>query len=143
MNSIGYKAPASRRINFPVPINLSLSAMVGDESVAKLIDQVKQDDKYNITLKMKDRFSDEYIVRYDFRKAALQSYDYSSSIEQDRRLNINFKLNVTPDDLTEGFFVSGQLTNIYNADLLLLEDDSGFINTENDNQIFLNLVPLY
>lgn len=143
MNSIGYKAPAKRMINFPVPINLSLSAMVGDESVARLIDQVKQDDKYNITLKMKDRFSDEYLVRYDFRKAALQSYDYSSSIEQDRRLNINFKVNVTPDDLTEGFFVSGQLTNIYTADLLLLEDDSGFVSLEDDDQIFLNLVPLY
>ena len=143
MNSIGYKAPAKRIINFPVPINLSLSAMVGDESVSNLIDQIRQDDKYNITLKMKDRFSDEYLVRYDFRKAALQSYDYSSSIEQDRRLNINFKVNVTPDDLTEGFFVSGQLTNIYTADLLLLEDDSGFITFEDDDQIFLNLVPLY
>ena len=143
MNSIGYKAPAKRIINFPVPINLSLSAMVGDESVSNLIDKIRQDDKYNITLKMKDRFSDEYLVRYDFRKAALQSYDYSSSIEQDRRLNINFKVNVTPDDLTEGFFVSGQLTNIYTADLLLLEDDSGFITFEDDDQIFLNLVPLY
>jgi len=143
MNSIGYKAPASRRINLPVQINLNVSAMVGDESVAKLSDQIKQDDKYNITLKMKDRFSNNYLVRYDFRNAALQSYDYSSSIEQDRRLNMNFRVNAAPDDLSEGFFVSGQLTNIYNADLLLLEDDSGFLNTENNEQIFLNLVPLY
>jgi hypothetical protein len=56
---------------------------------------------------------------------------------------MNFRVNATPDDLSEGFFVSGQLTNIYNADLLLLEDDSGLVNTENDDQIFLNLVPLY
>ena len=143
MNSLGYKAPASRRINFPVPINLTVSAMVGDESVANLVNQIRQDDKYNITLKMKDRFSDAYILRYDFRKSALQSYDYSSSIQQDRRLNMTFKVNVTPDDLTEGFFVSGQLTNIYTADLLLLEDEAGFMNLENDNQIFLNLLPLY
>jgi hypothetical protein len=143
MESIGFKAPANRRINFPVPINLSVSAMVGDESVATLIDQINQDDKYNITLRMKDRFSDQFLVRYDFRKAALQNYDYSSSIEQDRRLNLNFKVNVTPDDLTEGFFVSGQLTNIYTADLLLLEDDSGFVSFEDNDNIFLNLLPLY
>ena len=143
MESIGFKAPANRRINFPVPINLSVSAMVGDESVATLIDQINQDDKYNITLRMKDRFSDQFLVRYDFRKAALQNYDYSSSIEQDRRLNLNFKVNATPDDLTEGFFVSGQLTNIYTADLLLLEDDSGFVSFEDNNNIFLNLLPLY
>ena len=143
MESIGFKAPANRRINFPVPINLSVSAMVGDESVATLIDQINQDDKYNITLRMKDRFSDQFLVRYDFRKAALQNYDYSSSIEQDRRLNLNFKVNATPDDLTEGFFVSGQLTNIYTADLLLLEDDSGFVSFEDNDNIFLNLLPLY
>lgn len=143
MTSIGFKAAVNRRINFPVPINLTISAIVGEESASDLMNQIKQDDKYNITLKMKDRFSSNLVVRYDFTKSALQSYDYSTSIEEDRRLNMNFKINATPDDLTEGFFVSGQLTNIYTADLLLLEDQAGLLTTENNEEIFLNLVPLY
>jgi len=143
MNSIGYKAPANRRINFPVPINLSLSTIVGEESTANLIDQIKKDDKYNIILRMKDRFTKQDIIRYDFKKAALQNYDYSSSIGQERRLNMAFKINATPDDLTEAFFVSGQLSNIGDlANTLSTEDGNNLIN-DNGDQFILNIVPIY
>lgn len=143
MNSIGYKTAFTRRINFPVPVTVNMSAIVGDESVANLANMLKQDDKYNLTLRMKDRKSNGYLVRYDFRNANLQNYDYSSSIEQDKRLNLSFKVNATPDDLSEGFFISGSLTNIYTSDLLLEESGIGVLTTENDEGIFLNLVPLY
>lgn len=144
MNSIGYKAPASRRINFPVPINFSLSTIVGEESTANLADQIKKDDKYNITLRMKDRFTKQDLVRYDFRKAALQSYDYSSSIQQERRLNMTFKINATPDDLTEAFFVSGQFSNLSEANNILVIEDGSILVTEDFLDSFiLNLVPIY
>jgi len=144
MNSIGYKAPASRRINFPVPINFSLSTIVGDESTANLVDQIQKDDKYNITLKMKDVDTRKDLIRYDFKKAALQSYDYSSSIQQERRLNMTFKINATPDDLTEAFFVSGKLTNLQEtANVLTIDDGSILVTEDSLDSFILNLVPIY
>jgi len=143
MNSIGYKAPASRRVNFPVPINLSLSTIVGDESVANLVDQIKKDDKYNIILRMKDRFSQEDLIRYDFKKASLQNYDYSSSIQQERRLNMAFKINATPDDLTEAFFISGKLSNLANINNILATEDGSILVNESEDYFILNVVPIY
>jgi len=150
LRSIGYKAPASRRINFPVPISLNITSLVGDESTSKLEDIIKKDAKYNLTLRMKDRFINNYNVRYDFRKATLQDFQYTSSIESNKTLSINLKVNCSPDDLQEGFFVSGMLSNILTADLLITEDSLDILKTEHlgstaqqGDGFFLNLVPLY
>lgn len=111
MESIGYKAPASRRINFPIIVNLDFTSLVGDEAAANLKDLIVKDDRYNIALKMKRRGTNEEILRYDFRKAFLEDFAYTSSIDNDRSINFSFRVYCAPDDLSQGLFLSGQIPN--------------------------------
>ena len=111
MESIGYKAPASRRINFPVRVDLDFTSLAGDESAANLKDLIVKDDKYNISLKMKKRGTNEEILRYDFKKAFLEDFAYASSIENNRSINFSFRSYCAPDDLSQGLFISGQIPN--------------------------------
>lgn len=142
MTSIGYKAPASRRINFPIQVNFGFTNLVGDESEAKLHDSIRLDKRYNVSIKMKDRATRKELIRYDFKNASLQDYRYTSSIEAERRLNFNFRINCTQDNLSEGLFVSGILSNIYTADYVLFDEDE-FLLQEDGDKLLLNLVPLY
>lgn len=141
MTSIGYRAPANRRIIFPIKVNLGFNNIVGDESSARLNEIIKLDKKYNISLKMKNRNKKDIII-YDFKNASIQDYDTQTSIQQDRTLNFNFVVNLSPDNLTEGFFASGVLSNTFTTELMLTEA-SDFLTTETDDRIFLNLLPLY
>lgn len=143
MNSIGYRAPSSRRINFPVEVNLSFSNLIGDESEAKLHNVIKLDEKYNITIRMKDRISKQDLIRYDFRKAAVQDFSYTSSIDENKKLNFNFKINCTPDNLSEGFFMSGVLSSARTVDFILDEGALDYLTTENDEKIITNFIPVY
>jgi hypothetical protein len=143
LNSIGYRAPSSRRINFPVEVRLGFSSLVGDESQSKLNEIIKNESKYNITIKMKDRASRKDIVRYDFKKASIQDFNYASSIEDSRILDFNFIVNCTPDNLNEGFFVSGVLSSVRTTDFLLDEDLTDFLVNENDEIIITNFIPVY
>jgi len=143
MNSIGYRAPASRRINFPIEVNFGFNNLVGDESESRLHEIIKTDKKYNVTIRMQDRLTKQNLIRYDFRKASLQDFAYRSSIEDNKQLAFNFKVNCAPDNLTEGFFVSGVLSRIRSSDFLLEENVINFLVTEADEKIITNFIPVY
>jgi hypothetical protein len=147
MNSIGYKAPASRRINFPIQVNLNFKSIIGDESTASLGDHIFNDKQYNVVIKMKDRYKQQELVRYDFKNAKLQDFNYSSSIEDNRILNCNFRVYCAPDNLNEGFFVSGVLSSVKSVDYLYTEEASletvEYLIDEEGNQIISNYVPIY
>jgi len=143
MNSIGYRAPASRRINFPIEVGLNFSNLIGDESESKLHELIKIDKKYNVTIRMQDRLTKNDLIRYDFRKASLQDFGYSSSIEENKTLSFNFKTNCSPDNLTEGFFVSGVLSSVRSSDYLLDQNVLDFLITESGEKIITNFIPVY
>jgi hypothetical protein len=110
LNSIGYKAPSIRRLNFPVKVDLKFSAVVGEESNANLRDILINDDKYNITIKMKKNLNPE-IIRYDFKNAFLENFNYNSSVGQNRIIDFSLTTYCAPDDISQGFFISGTIPN--------------------------------
>lgn len=111
LTSIGYKAPSIRRINFPVKVDLSFSAIVGDETAANLTNLIANEKQYNIAIKMKQRNSSEILIRYDFIKAFLEEFNYNSSIDNNRILDFSLRVYCSPDDLSQGLFISGQIPN--------------------------------
>jgi hypothetical protein len=143
MTSIGYRAPASRRINFPIEINFNFSNLVGDESEAKLNEIIKLDKKYNVTIKMKDRRTRDDIVRYDFKNASVQDFGYTASINDDRKLSFNLRVNASPDNLNEGLFISGSINSARPLDVLLSQDGIDYLVTETDDRLITNLIPIY
>jgi hypothetical protein len=143
MNSIGYRAPASRRINFPIQVNLSFNNLVGDESEGQLQEIIREDKKYNITIRMKDRFKNQELVRYDFKNASLKDFGYTASIQDNRQLSFNFRVNCAPDNLNEGFFMSGILSSARATDYLLDQNILDYLTTENNERIITNFIPIY
>lgn len=147
MNSIGYKAPAGRYINFPIEVDFNFSCIVGDESTARLNDNILLDRPYNITIKMKDRKIQNEIIRYDFKNAILQDFNYNSSIKDNRILNCSFKTYCSPDALGEGFFMSGVLNSIIFSDYFSTEDssveDKLYLLDEDGNKLISNNIPPY
>lgn len=110
LSSIGYKAPSIRRLNFPVKVDLKFSAIVGEESNSNLRDILVNDDKYNITIKMK-KDSNPEVLRYDLKNAFLENFNYQSSVGENRVIDFSLTTYCSPDDLSQGFFMSGQIPN--------------------------------
>ena len=134
LNSIGYKAPSIRRLNFPVKVDLKFSAIVGEESFSNLRNIISNDQKYNVAIKMKK--TDKEILRYDFKNSFLEDFEYTSSIGNNRILNFSLRNYCSPDDLSQGFFMSGIISfSGITPDFLV--DESGLYNLITEDNDYL------
>lgn len=124
--SIGYKAPVDRVINFPVFANLSVSAIVGDAQTGSMWKLFNENADYDakITLRNPSNATVQGVgLQYDFKRAKLNSYSASSSIGANKIATFNWSVEIDPDDLSKGMFISGLLNVDFNQDYLLNRND--------------------
>ena len=129
--SMGYKAPVDRVITFPVIANLSTSAVIGDSQTGALWQLSNKNNDYDVTISLRNpAYADIQGVglRYDFKRAKLNSFNYSSTIGSNKIGVFNWSVELDPDDLSKGMFISGLLNVDFSRDILL---------TKNDNSRFL------
>lgn len=81
-------------------------------------------------------------IRYDFRGAKFNSVGYNTSIGINKKAEVSFSVEIDPDDLTKGLFVSG-LLNIEKIEDYLITESGEYIIDEQNNIIVANLIPLY
>ena len=165
LTSIGYQMPLDREITFPLYARLNFGCLVGDSESGNFIDILNQDSGYNVALKLKNkpfcsRFPVIYnntthpkhagpavnhgdvAIRYDFWNAKFDSISYENTISSNKYANLNFSVELNPDNLSNGLFISG-LLNINKIEDYLLTETGDYIVDENNDLVVLNLIPLY
>lgn len=151
LNSIGFKMPLDRVINFPIFSNLSFDINLRDFSAGSLLDQIKENHKYDVTIIMKSppcHQNNAYAMvgrdfqRYDFKNAELASLEYEAQIEDRASLSFSFEIEMDPNNLSKGIFISGHL-NVLKTQDFLTDESGNYIVDDDGNRIVTNLVPIY
>ena len=110
-NSFGF----AREIDFPVTVGVSVSATVADLKAGNLFDELYDNTKHTITLKMNKNIAggssvgtDNGQIAYVIKNATLDSESFSSSIGDNKSVDLSFTATVGgPQDTTNGLFISG------------------------------------
>ena len=163
LNSLGYKCPLDRKINFPVYVDLNFGMTVGDTTSGAFIDLLNIDSGYNISLRLRNpldcspfvtttgnprqsgpAFSGQghTAIRYDFRDAEFVGINYNTSIGINKNANLSFRGEIDPDATDKGFYISG-LLNIEKLEDFLVDENGDFVFDEDNAPIVGNYVPLF
>ena len=173
LTNLGYKFPVDNRITGPVMANLSLDGLIESGSSGSLVDLISINSGYTFTIKVNPSSCEKRTtppinagtipinteveaLRYTFLNAKLESFNYDTSIGQNKTFSASFSVESYPDpDITisdpdigfsEGLFISGVLGAEKVEDFILLEggdNDSYYLKQETDELLVTNLIPLY
>ena len=114
--------------------------------------KVDQSTNFTFTIIYKDPDGDpidltQYRVFMDI-KSAPGSKKVLASLTQGNGITVTplqgkIEVNATPDNLNEGFFVSGSINSARPLDVLLDENATDYLVTETDDRLITNLIPIY
>tara|TARA_A100001201_G_scaffold82148_1_gene73142 strand:+ start:874 stop:2115 length:1242 start_codon:yes stop_codon:yes gene_type:complete len=111
-NSFGF----AREIDFPVQVSVSVSATVADLKAGNLFEELYENTKHDIVLKMHKNIvggsaagvNDAAQLAYVIKNATLDSESFSSSIGDNKSVDLSFTATIGgPQDTTNGLFISG------------------------------------
>ena len=163
LDSIGYKCPHDRQINFPVFVDLNMGMTVGDTTSGTFIDLLNIDSGYNIALQLRNppdcppyintdthprqsgpvfTGAGQVAISYDFRDAKFMGISYNTAIGNNKSATLSFRGEIDPDSTNRGFYISG-LLNVEKLNDWLVDDDGYVVFDENSDGVVANLVPLY
>lgn len=115
IQQLGSRFAISREPSFPVAINVSVDAIVGDLTTGNMADIINCDDAYDITIKLNkpascSDFSNVLVGQYNVKNAKLNRTSYSSSIGSNETVSLSFTSEIGgPSSTTAGLFLSGIL----------------------------------
>lgn len=105
---LGSKYAYSREIRFPVPVTLSVSAIVGDMTTGSLVNYISNNSDYDLYVNINRPGTSTTAVRYDLKQANLESQDFSSSIGDNKQVTLTFATQIgSASQNTIGLFMSG------------------------------------
>lgn len=111
-NSFGF----AREIDFPVQVSVSVSATVADLKAGNLFEELYENTKHDIVLKMHKNaaggssagVNGQGQLSYVIKNATLDSESFSSSIGDNKSVDLSFTATIGgPQDTTNGLFISG------------------------------------
>jgi len=109
LQCMGSIFPKSRELDLPISATLTVNANLADISSGALNDLLCSDaaDR-NIRVELNTRCKDSRIMRFDFKGAQLDSQSMSSSIGDNKSVDLTFSAQVGgPQDAKNGVFISG------------------------------------
>lgn len=163
LNSLGYKCPLDRQINFPVYVDANFGMTVGDTTSGTFIDLLNIDSGYNISLQLLNPSchppyintdihpresgpiftgDSQIAISYDFKDAKFMGISYSTAIGSNKTATLSFRGEINPDVTGKGFYISG-LLNAEKLEDFLTDENGNFVVDENSDPIVGNLIPLY
>lgn len=107
IEKLGSRFAFTKEITFPVTINLSVDAILGDLTSGNLSDVLNNDSaKYNLGLKVKQPNSSTEARFFALRGAKLDSQEFSSSIGDNKSVTLNWSAQIGgPTDSGNGIFM--------------------------------------
>jgi len=154
LRNLGYARPIDLPINFPIYCQGSFSILASDYSTGSYVDLIREDSLINLSINVaapecnrgldalkKGVFypgiptgSTYNILNYTVKKARVTQIAHRSSIGQNKKMDVSFSVEMTPEDLTKGFFISGVNNSERYFDYLACENVGG---TESGDGLFL------
>lgn len=105
---LGSKFAFSREIQFPVTVQVQIQAAAGSAITGNLANYVTADKNFDIAVKLKNPTSTSLQMRYDVKRAKLDSVSFSDSIGPSRTVTYNFSTQIGgPLQTGVGVFFSG------------------------------------
>ncbi len=111
LNRLGNAFGFSREIDFPITVSVGISAIVADLKRGNLFDELYDTTKHDLCIAMKKPGTaggGAEQVRFQLKNVTLDSESYSSSIGDNKSVDLSFSATVGgPEDTTNGLFISG------------------------------------
>jgi len=109
INRLGNVFGFSKEVDFPIQVSVSMSAIVADLKAGNLFDELFQTSSNNMAISMKKPAGDKKDqIKYILKNASLDSESFSSSIGDNKTVDLSFSATVGgADDNTNGVFISG------------------------------------
>jgi hypothetical protein len=109
LQCLGDTFPTSRELDFPINVTLAVNANVSDIQSGTLRDLICNDaQKRNITLTMNNKCGGGTSVVYQLKGAQLDSQNMSSSIGDNKTVDLSFSAQIGgATDTGNGLFISG------------------------------------
>lgn len=113
-NLIGNTYPHSKELDFPITCNLNVSVLASDLKVGNLVDLLCGKE-YDINIKMnysecinRELRDTRNVISIDLKKSVLESESFSSSIGDNKLVNLTFNVRIGgPKQNDLGFFLKG------------------------------------
>jgi len=117
LEKLGSKYAFSREIRFPVQVNLSIDANLGDISTGNLVEAISQDKNYDIEVNIAHPQTGNFtMMKYVLKNAKLDSQSYTSSIGPNKGVSLSFSSQIGgPLQSDRGLFMSGYLPSVGNT----------------------------
>lgn len=117
LQKLGSRFAFSREITFPVDVNFSVTALVGDLTTGSLAAMIDDDDSYDITVNLKKPAppgdAQPVIARYHIKAAKMSSHSYSNGIGDNKTVTMDFASQIQgPQQQTFGLYLSGVTTPV-------------------------------
>ena len=113
INRLGNAFGFSKEIDFPVTVSCSISAIVADLKAGNLFNELYSTEKHDMQIVMRKPAAGGGAagaeqIRYKLRGVVLNSESFSSSIGDNKTVDLSFSATVGgPEDVTNGLFISG------------------------------------
>ena len=124
LNSITHRGPIDRPIKFPVAATVQIESILGDASSGNFADFIEEDKTYDLDILLENTVNCSTTKNRDsaiyVRKALIQGITYNEDIGSNKRVVTSFQVELSPEDLSKGLFLSGVL-NTGSMEKLLLE----------------------
>jgi hypothetical protein len=141
INSLTHILPLNRKVVFPVKCNVGMQIIVHDYVSGSIENIFRNEENYDLSIIIRNpsRAAIQGIaVRYDLKKAVLDSMSYDTSIGANKVLNLSFSTELSPTDYSKGLFISGLYnTNEFQNNTSVLLQEDGFRILQEDGSLIL------
>ena len=114
IQKLGSKFAFARVITFPVMVEMTVEAVVGDGVADNLATVLTTDASYDVSLLLNKpgqgagTESSKRALKYTLKKAKIDSQDFSSSIGDNKTVSMKFSAQIGgPNDTAAGLFIDG------------------------------------
>ena len=133
MKYIGQRISEDRPIDFPVEGRFSLGFTCGDLKSGEFLDLLNRDNEYTVLVKMKHPamnapFGHSNALLHEYRGAKFNDITYNSAIGQIKNGSVSFSVDLNPEVVTTGLFMSGIIAYPYVYDDLLSGEGTGLLS---------------
>jgi hypothetical protein len=118
LQGIGYRYPLDQALKFPVKGVVSISALVSERNAGRIGELCKNDQAVNLIANFNtppagDDCAGEkrLAIQHKMVNGYLMTHEESMSIGENKQVNMTFAVDIDPDDLSKGMFMSGNLNS--------------------------------
>jgi len=116
LEAIGFDHPLDQVVNFPIKASVGIASLVSERTAGRIGSLVKNDEGVDITIQLytppqtEDCTSERsLILQYQFINAVLTNHSEGLTIGENKQVELGFTVNIDPDDLSRGLFISGNI----------------------------------